>query len=82
MRRAMRCEPRGMLASLFEAPTDPEPSPEKVSEWFANWHLRGWVALAPGAEVEDFPLVRHHSVRDIDWNRIDKMGSQARVMED
>jgi hypothetical protein len=77
-----RLRQRGPLASLFEAPTDPEPSPEEVSEWFANWQLRGWIALAPAAEEEDFPLVRHSSVRDIDWSRIDKMGSQARVMED
>ena len=77
-----RLRQRGKLASLFEAPTDPEPSPEEVSEWFANWQLRGWIALAPTAEVEDFPVVRHSGIRDIDWSRIDKMGSQARVMVD
>lgn len=72
----------GTLASLFAAPTDREPTPEEVSEWFSHWQLRHWIALAPTAEVEDFPVVHHRGVRDVDWSRIDKMGSQARLMED
>lgn len=72
----------GTLASLFAESADREPTPEEVSQWFANWQSRRWIALAPAAEVEDFPLVHHREVRDIDWSRIDKMGSQARAMED
>lgn len=77
-----RLRQRSTLASLFDAPTDPEPSPEDVSEWFTHWQRRGWIAIAPTAEVENFPQVRHSRVPDIDWSRIDKMGSQARLMED
>ena len=72
----------GTLASLFEEPTDREPTPEEVSNWFTNWQSRRWIALPPAAETDDFPLVPHREVRDIDWDRIDKMGSQARAMED
>jgi hypothetical protein len=77
-----RLRRRGTLASLFSDPTDQEPTPEQVSQWFANWQSRRWIALAPTAEVEDFPIVHQRGVRDIDWSRIDKMGSQARAMED
>lgn len=72
----------GTLVSLFTEPTEREPTPEEVSQWFANWQGRGWIGLAPDAAVEDFPVVRHAGVRDMDWSRIDKMGSQARAMED
>lgn len=72
----------GTLASLFEEPIDREPTPEEVSQWFAHWQSRRWIALPPGPEIEDFPLVHHRDARDIDWSRIDKMGSQARAMED
>lgn len=77
-----RLRQRGMLASLFAQPTDREPAPEEVSEWFSNWHNRRWIAFAPTAETEEFPIIQHRGVRDIDWSRIDKMGSQARLMED
>lgn len=77
-----RLRQRGTLASLFAEPTASEPTPEEVSEWFSNWQSRRWIALAPTAEAGDFPLVHHRGVRDIDWSRIDKMGSQARAMED
>jgi hypothetical protein len=72
----------GTLASLFAEPTDREPTPEEVSEWFANWQSRCWIALAPAVQSEDFPVVHHCGVRNVDWSRIDKMGSQARAMED
>ena len=71
----------GTLASLFEEPTDREPAPEEVSTWFANWQNRRWIARPPAGEAEDFAVVRHHGTRDIDWSRIDKMGSQARAMD-
>jgi len=72
----------GTLASLFEDPTDREPTPEEVSKWFANWQGRRWIALTPALQSEDFPVVLHREMRDVDWSRIDKMGSQARAMED
>jgi hypothetical protein len=77
-----RLRQRGTLASLFAEPTDREPIPEEVSQWFATWQSRRWIALAPAAEAEDFPVVHHREIRNIDWSRIDKMGSQARLMED
>lgn len=72
----------GTLASLFADPTDSEPEPDEVSRWFANWQTRKWIALPPAAEAEEFAVVRHRDVKDVDWDRIDKMGSQARAMED
>ncbi|MEO5913667.1 MAG: DNA-binding domain-containing protein [Luteolibacter sp.] len=72
----------GTLASLFAEPTDREPTPEEISEWFANWQSRRWIALAPTAEAENFSVVQHRGVREMDWSGIDKMGSQARAMED
>lgn len=70
------------LAALFAEPTAREPSPEEVAGWFANWQNRRWIALAPTAETENFPVVSQRSGGDIDWSRVDKMGSQARAMED
>lgn len=70
------------LAALFAEPTAREPTPAEVSQWFSAWQVRRWIAIAPAADVEDFPLVHHRRVRDVDWSRIDKMGSQARLMED
>ena len=77
-----RLRKRGTLASLFDEPTDREPTPEEVSSWFSNWQNRRWIALAPANEEEDFAVVRHRAVGDIDWSGVDKMGSQARLMED
>ncbi len=77
-----RLRQRGTLASLFAESTEREPSSKEVSEWFAKWQGRRWIALAPTAAVEEFPVVHHRSIHDIDWSRIDKMGSQARLMED
>ena len=77
-----RLRNRGTLASLFAEPTDREPTPVEVSEWFSNWQGRRWIALAPTAETENFAVVHHRGVRDIDWSGVDKMGSQARAMED
>lgn len=72
----------GTLASLFEQPTDREPTAEEVSEWFSNWQSRRWIAFTPEAQNDPFAVVHHHGLRNVDWNRIDKMGSQARAMED
>ena len=77
-----RLRNRGTLASLFAEPTDREPTPEEVSQWFANWQSRRWIALAPSAEIENFPVPSRHREGDIDWSGVDKMGSQARAMED
>ena len=72
----------GTLASLFAEPTDREPTPEVVTAWFENWQSRRWIALTPAVQSGEFPLVRHRGVREVDWSGIDKMGSQARAMED
>lgn len=73
----------GRLGSIFAEPTEREPEPEEISEWFGNWQSRRWIATPPALGVEDFSVVRHQGeVREIDWSRIDKMGSQARAMEE
>jgi hypothetical protein len=72
----------GTLVSLFAEPTGREPAPEEVAEWFGNWQSRGWIAVAPGTESEEIPVIRSVDVLETDWSRLDKMGSQARVMED
>lgn len=77
-----RLRDRGKLASLFEKPTDREPAPEEISAWFADWQRNGWIALPPDDPAADFPVVPRHDVRQTDWSRLDKMGSQARAMED
>ncbi|RYD20406.1 MAG: DUF2063 domain-containing protein [Verrucomicrobiaceae bacterium] len=70
------------LADLFCEPTEREPEPEEVSQWFSNWQTRRWIVLPPTAEAGDYAVVKKHEMKDIDWDRIDKMGSQARAMED
>lgn len=72
----------GTLASLFAEPTAREPEADEVSGWFATWQSRRWIAVPPAVVGEEFPVVRHREVRNVDWSRIDKMGSQARAMED
>jgi Putative DNA-binding domain len=72
----------GILADLFAEPAGREPEPEEVSQWFANWQSRKWIAIPPAADAEDFAVVKHREIKDADWDRIDKMGSQARAMED
>ena len=70
------------LTDLFAEPADPEPAPEEVSQWFANWQTRRWIAVPPDEQAGDFAVVKPLGMKDIDWDRIDKMGSQARAMED
>lgn len=70
------------LAALFAEAIDPEPTPDEISTWFANWQARGWIAIRPGAETEDFTVVQSHALGEVNWDRIDKMGSQARAMDD
>ncbi|MCW1922867.1 DNA-binding domain-containing protein [Luteolibacter arcticus] len=65
----------GRLDELFAEPVDPEPTPEEVQRWFAEWQSRGWIT-ARGSEVIE--LVTQGD----DWSGVDKMGSQARAMED
>lgn len=77
-----RLQRGGPLEDLFAEPTTREPSPEEVSGWFASWQSRGWIAVRPASDAEDFPVVIRHPVSGVDWDRIDKMGSQARAMED
>ena len=73
----------GTLASLFNEPTEREPLPDEVARWFADWQSRGWIAMEPAAaESGAFAVVGHRADGDVDWSRIDKMGSQARAMED
>jgi len=71
----------GSLASLFDEPCDEEPTANEVSEWFSNWQKRGWIAIPSPEDAENYPVVHQRGLRDIDWNRIDKMGSQARAMD-
>ncbi len=72
----------GTLFSLFAEPTEREPEPGEVAQWFGNWQSRGWIAVAPTGEAEEFPVVRRRDVLESDWSQLDKMGSQARAMED
>ncbi len=72
----------GTLASLFEQPTDREPTAAEVSDWFSNWQSRRWIALTPEVQNDEFAVVHQHGFRNLDWSRIDKMGSQARAMQD
>lgn len=77
-----RLRRRGRLADLFAEPTVREPTSEEVARWFAAWQSRRWIAIAPAEEVGDFRAVVRRQRRDIDWSGVDKMGSQARAMED
>ncbi|MEO5713976.1 MAG: DNA-binding domain-containing protein [Luteolibacter sp.] len=72
----------GRLAELFAESIDREPTPEEVSAWFAAWQSRRWIALAPDAEGGEVGAVVRRRERDMDWSGVDKMGSQARAMED
>ncbi len=72
----------GPLASLFAEPTAREPAPEEISTWFADWQGMGWIAIPPDPAAADLSVVPRHDIRQTDWSRIDKMGSQARAMED
>lgn len=64
------------LETLFEEPVNPEPSPEDVHRWFAEWQSRGWITVQ-GSEVIDIK-----TRPEDDWSGVDKMGSQAVAMED
>jgi hypothetical protein len=70
------------LELLFAEPTNREPTPEEVSKWFATWQSRRWIATAPAADQADLATVVRHRGREVDWSGVDKMGSQARVMDD
>jgi hypothetical protein len=66
----------GTLPELFAEPVDPEPTPDEVRQWFSAWQSRGWITER-GSEVIELA-----ARPDEDWRGIDKMGSQARAMED
>ncbi len=70
------------LASIFEDPVPREPTPDEVTRWFQQWQSRRWIALAPEGNPELLAVVRHRDAGDVDWNGVDKMGSQARPMEE
>ncbi|MEK7953067.1 DNA-binding domain-containing protein [Luteolibacter soli] len=63
------------LEELFADPVEPEPTPEEVQGWFADWQSRGWITARGSEVIELVP-------QDDDWSGVDKMGSQARAMED
>jgi hypothetical protein len=63
------------LEELFAEPVEPEPSPAEVQQWFAEWQSRGWITARGSEVIELVP-------QDDDWSGVDKMGSQARAMED
>lgn len=66
----------GTLPDLFAEPVEPEPTPDEVRQWFSEWQSRGWITER-GSEVIELA-----AQADDDWSGIDKMGSQARAMED
>lgn len=66
----------GRLEDLFADPVDPEPTPEDVQLWFADWQSRGWITTR-GSEVIELAARSGE-----DWSGVDKMGSQAVAMED
>jgi hypothetical protein len=70
-----RLQQGGALAELFAEPVEPEPAPADVQRWFSDWQSRGWIT-ARGSEVIEL------APQDGDWSGVDKMGSQARAMED
>lgn len=73
----------GLLASLFEEPTGREPEPDEIATWFGNWQGRRWIAIRPTGGGEDLTVVhRRKGGGDADWSGVDKMGSQARAMEE
>jgi hypothetical protein len=63
------------LEELFADPVEPEPTAEEVQQWFSEWQSRGWIT-ARGSEVIEL------APQGDDWSGVDKMGSQARAMED
>ncbi|MBC8127451.1 MAG: putative DNA-binding domain-containing protein [Gloeobacteraceae cyanobacterium ES-bin-144] len=69
----------GSLASLFTEPTSRQPTPEEVAAWFENWQRRRWIVQKPAAGQEAHIRRREQTT---DWSGVDKMGSQARAMED
>lgn len=69
----------GLLHELFAEPVEPEPGPEDVQRWFADWQARGWITARDSAEVIELDSLREGAADD--WSGIDKMGSQARAME-
>lgn len=71
-----RMKAGGQLHELFAEPFDPEPSEEQVRHWFGTWQSRDWIT-AKGSEV-----IELSPTPDDDWTGVDKMGSQARAMED
>ncbi len=66
----------GRLEDLFADPVQPEPTPEEVHRWFADWQSRGWITVR-GSEVIELTAKAGD-----DWSGVDKMGSQAVAMED
>lgn len=72
----------GTLAGLFADPMEREPSPEEVSEWFSRWQEHRWIVVRRGEESGDVAAVVRRRERDADWSGVDKMGSQARAMEE
>jgi hypothetical protein len=71
-----RLKAGGTLERIFAEPVEPEPTTDEVRQWFSEWQSRGWIT-ARGSEVIE--LV---TKADDDWSGVDKMGSQARAMED
>jgi hypothetical protein len=70
-----RLQQGATLDGLFSAPLDPEPLAEDVQRWFSGWQARGWITARGSEVIELVP-------QDDDWSGVDKMGSQARAMED
>jgi len=70
----------GTLASVFQEPVDPEPTPEQISAWFGAWHARGWIAVKPESG-EAIPFVRELDESADPGAGVDKMGSQSRAMD-
>ncbi len=71
-----RLKTGGTLEDIFAEPVEPEPTTDEVQQWFSEWQSRGWITMR-GSEVIE--LVTQ---ADDDWSGVDKMGSQARAMED
>jgi hypothetical protein len=78
----LRLRRGGKLSDLFAEPTDPEPSPEQVSGWFANWQLRGWIVPLHHSTEEDASHSTGNSGDLLDFPGVDKMGSQAMRMSE
>lgn len=76
----LRLSKGGTLAGIFAEPTHPEPTPEQVSEWFANWQTRSWII--PQFVTGESPRPLKSDMNIIDFSGVDKMGSQAMPMED